>query len=209
MPFQDLRAAISKIPKSDRTIPGGGGKVFAPRGKGGDLSRMPFQNLCRFSAKPRRPKCDAPALTSTCDAPIGQKRQCIDAAAMPARYSPRLSGARIPQNHRMIETARDNMLPIRQGQHGAHRASMARQILRQCGRSKQQEHPEETPHHITTPPLTWMDCPVMYPAPGDERKAMAAATSSGVPRRRSGMRAVISSHCAAESAAWAPGSLRV
>jgi hypothetical protein len=123
---------------------------------------MAFQNLCRFSAKPRRPKRDAPALTSTRDAPIGQKRQCIDAAAMPTRYRPRLPRLRIPQDHRMIETRRDNMLPIRQGQHGAHRASMAGQILRRCGRSqKQYQEPKEAPHHITTPPLTWMDCPVM------------------------------------------------
>jgi hypothetical protein len=96
MPFQDFRAAIGKIPKPSRPIPGGGGKVFAPRGKGGDLARMAFQDLCRFSAKPRRPKRDAPALTSTRDAPIGQKRQCIDAAAMPTRDGACLSGARIP-----------------------------------------------------------------------------------------------------------------
>ena len=57
----------------------------------------------------------------------------------------------------MVETGGDNVLPIRQGQNGAHRASMAGQILRQCGGGQQQEHPEEATHHITTPPLTWMD----------------------------------------------------
>ena len=47
------------------------------------------------------------------------------AGRLPARDGARLSGAGIPQDHRMIETARDNVLPIRQGQHGAARQGRA------------------------------------------------------------------------------------
>ena len=37
------------------------------------------------------------------------------------------------------------------------------------------------------PPLTASTCPVMYPAASDARKHTAAATSSGVPKRPSGI----------------------
>ena len=43
------------------------------------------------------------------------------------------------------------------------------------------------------PPSTCSTSPVMYEAPGEARKATAAATSSGVPKRRSGIRPRISS----------------
>src|SRR3954447_5702408 len=42
-------------------------------------------------------------------------------------------------------------------------------------------------HYITRPPLTLMACPVMNAAAGEARYAAAAATSAGVPQRRSGV----------------------
>ncbi len=41
--------------------------------------------------------------------------------------------------------------------------------------------------YIKSPPLTRKTCPVMYAAPGPARNATAAATSSGVPTRASGI----------------------
>ena len=93
---------------------------------------MPFQDLGRRRTKPRRPKRNAPAFAGAGDPPIRQKGQRIDAATMPARDGTCLPGAHIPKDHGMIEAGRDNMLPIGQGQNGADRASMPRQILRPC-----------------------------------------------------------------------------
>ena len=96
MAFQDLRAAIGKVPQAHRAIPGSRGQKPAACGKCGDLPHMPFQNLRRRRAKPRRPKRDAPTFPGAGHAPIGQKGECIDAAAMPARHRACLPGACIP-----------------------------------------------------------------------------------------------------------------
>src|SRR5262249_37617115 len=50
-------------------------------------------------------------------------------------------------------------------------------------------------HSMTMPPSTVQVWPVTVPARGEARKAITPATSSGVPRRPSGMRA-LSSACA-------------
>src|SRR5215831_5213145 len=51
-------------------------------------------------------------------------------------------------------------------------------------------------HCMYMPPLTCSVAPVMYPASREARKATACATSSGVPRRPSGIRSISFSRCA-------------
>src|ERR1700733_4707599 len=63
--------------------------------------------------------------------------------------------------------------------------------------------------YITSPPSTCSVCPVIYPAPGETRNAIAAATSSGIPTRPSGTLATWRRSRSGLIAACAPGSLRM
>src|SRR3954464_80751 len=65
-------------------------------------------------------------------------------------------------------------------------------------------------HYITRPPLTLIACPVMKAAAGDARYSAAAATSAGVPQRRSGVdsataRRSPASACSAKAVSIQPG----
>src|SRR5215210_3834620 len=65
-------------------------------------------------------------------------------------------------------------------------------------------------HYITTPPLTLIACPVMNAASGEARYRAAAATSSGLPQRRSGVdstteRRNSASACCANAVSIQPG----
>src|SRR6266478_5835584 len=58
------------------------------------------------------------------------------------------------------------------------------------------------------PPSTTTPCPVMYEASGEARKQTAAATSSGVPARPSGVcRAAIFSDSVEDAVAIQPGAM--
>ena len=58
------------------------------------------------------------------------------------------------------------------------------------------------PHaYMYSPPLTSIDVPVMKLAPSDARKTTTPATSSGVPRRLSGVAAIISANLSGGNAA--------
>ena len=120
------------------------------RGKPGDLPAMAFQDLGGRRPKPRCPKRDAPAFAGAGNAPIWQKGQRIDAAAMPARHCACLARACVPQDDSVIKAGGDNMLPIGQGKNRAHGAPCPDKSCASAGAASSRN--TQKSRRITSPP---------------------------------------------------------